>query len=169
METSEKTLLFNRKQIQQRINRIAYQIYEDCYDEKEIFIAGIQKGGYKLAAKIEKAVNEICSIKTKLVEIRIDKMNPIAKPIEISEEPEKMKGKTVILVDDVLNSGKTLIYSLRKLLNVDLKKIRTVLLIDRDHKRYPIFADFVGHTLSTTLQEHVSVELGEKGDAVYLS
>jgi pyrimidine operon attenuation protein/uracil phosphoribosyltransferase len=79
-----------------------------------------------------------------------------------------MVGKSIILVDDVLNSGKTLIYSMKAILSTDTKKIRTVLLVDRDHRRYPILTDFVGMTLSTTFQEHVSVEFGLE-DAVYLS
>ena len=165
----EKTLLLNKKQIEQRINRIAYQIYEDNFDEKEIFIVGILNTGYELAEKIEKALNKICSIKTVLVKLKIDKHHPIAVPITSSVDSSEMKGKVVILVDDVLNSGKTLIYGLRKLLNEDLKKIRTVLLVDRDHKRYPIMADYVGMTLSTTLQEHISVEFGGKEEAVFLS
>ena len=166
---SDKTLLLNKKQIEQRINRIAYQIYEDNFEEKEIFIVGILKSGYTLAEKIEKALNNICDIKTHLLQLKIDKHNHIAVTIELNADSSKMKGKVVVLVDDVLNSGKTLIYGLRKLLNEDLKKIRTVLLVDRDHKRYPIMADYVGITLSTTLQEHVSVEFGGKEEAVYLS
>lgn len=166
---SNKTLLLNKKQIEQRINRIAYQIYEDNFEEKEIFIVGIVKSGYVLAEKIEKSLNKICSIKTHLIELKLDKQSHIAVPIIISFDTSKMKGKVVVLVDDVLNSGKTLIYALRKLLNEDLKKIRTVLLVDRDHKRYPIMADYVGITLSTTMQEHISVELAGKEEAVYLS
>ena len=165
----DKTLLLNKKQIEQRINRITYQIYEDNFEEKEIFIVGIVKSGYVLAEKIEKSLNKICAIKTHLVKIKLDKQQHISVPIEISFDTSKMKGKVVVLVDDVLNSGKTLMYALRKLLNEDLKKIRTVLLVDRDHKRYPIMADYVGMTLSTTMQEHVSVELSEKEAAVYLS
>lgn len=166
---SNKTLLLNKKQIGQRINRIAYQIYEDNFEEKEIFIVGIVKSGYVLAEKIEKSLNKICNIKTQLIELKLDKQQHIEVPIIISFDTSKMKGKVVVLVDDVLNSGKTLIYALRKLLNEDLKKIRTVLLVDRDHKRYPIMADYVGITLSTTMQEHISVELAGKEEAVYLS
>lgn len=166
---SDKTLLLNKKQIEQRVNRIAYQIYEDNFEEKEIFIVGILKSGYTLAEKIETALNKICDIKTHLIQLKVDKHNHIATAIELSIDSSRIKGKVVILVDDVLNSGKTLIYGLRKLLNEDLKKIRTVLLVDRDHKRYPIMADFVGMTLSTTLQEHISVEFGGKEEAVYLS
>lgn len=165
----DKTLLLNKKQIKQRVDRIAYQVYEDCYDDAEIFIVGIQRSGFVFARKIEAALNNVCKIKTQLVELKIDKNNPIAKPIETSVDINTMQGKTVVLVDDVLNSGKTLTYALRKLLNIDLKKLRTVLLVDRDHKRYPIIADYVGLTLSTTLQEHITVEFGEREENVFLS
>ncbi|MBL7929307.1 MAG: phosphoribosyltransferase [Bacteroidia bacterium] len=169
MPQNSKTLLLDKKQIEQRINRIAFQIYEDCYTEKEIIIAGIRKNGYLLAEKIEKALKEICKLKTTLVEIKIDKDHPLETPIEISMPANEMHGKVVILVDDVLNSGKTLMYSLRKILNADLKKLRTVLLVDRDHKRYPVNADFVGITLSTTLQEHITCDLKSHNESVYLS
>ncbi len=166
MQVADKTLLLDKRQISQCIIRIAYEIYEDCYDEKEIFIVGIQRNGYKLARRIQEALNEICKIKTTLVELNMDKDNPISQPIEISVSADEMQSKAVVLVDDVLNSGKTLTYSLRKLLSTDLKKIRTVLLVDRDHKRYPIIADFVGITLSTTLKEHVTVDL--EGNTAFL-
>jgi len=163
-----QTLLLNSKQISQRINRIAYQVYEDNYNEKEIIIIGIIKNGYLLAEKIQKALNQICDIPTKLFELRIDKHNTVENEVTISGSREEMVGKSIVLVDDVLNSGKTLIYSMKAILQTDTKKIRTVLLVDRDHRRYPILTDFVGMTLSTTLQEHISVEFGKK-DAVYLS
>lgn len=166
---AEKTLILNKTQIEQRVNRIAYQIYEDNFEEKEIILVGIVNSGYQLAERIEKALKKICSVKVHLATLKINKPNPIEAPIEISLDAAFMKGKVVILVDDVLNSGKTLIYGLRKLLNEDVKKIRTVLLVDRDHKRYPIMADFVGITLSTTLKEHISVEFGGKEEAVFLS
>ncbi|MCC6384153.1 MAG: phosphoribosyltransferase [Bacteroidia bacterium] len=169
MTEQNRILLLNKEQIEQRINRIAFQIYEDCYNEKEVLIAGIRKNGFTLAAKIEKVLNKICKLKTRLIEVRIDKSHPLEKPIELSVDSKEMSGKTVILVDDVLNSGKTLTYSLRKMLNADLKKLRTVLLVDRDHKLYPVSADFVGMTLSTTMQEHVTCEFRDKDEYVYLS
>lgn len=167
MEKS-RTLLLNSRQISQRVDRISYQIFEDNYDEKEIYIVGIYQNGYLLAEKIQKAFNKISSIKTHLVELRIDKHNQVGHEVKISCNRADLNGKSIILVDDVLNSGKTLIYSMKALLEIDTKKIRTVLLVDRDHKRYPIMTDFVGMTLSTTLQEHVSVEFGQE-DGVYLS
>lgn len=163
-----KTLLLNNHQIAQRINRIAYQIYEDNFEEKEIIILGIWQNGFILAQKIQNALNEICDLKTRLLELRIDKQNQVDHEVTIGGNREDLVGKSIILVDDVLNSGKTLIYSMKEILKIDTRKIRTVLLVDRDHRRYPILTDFVGMTLSTTFQEHVSVEFGEE-DAVYLS
>jgi len=163
-----KTLLLNNHQIAQRINRIAYQIYEDNFEEKEIIIIGIWQNGFILAQKIQNALNEICDLKTRLLELRIDKQNQVDHEVTIGGNREDLVGKSIILVDDVLNSGKTLIYSMKAILKIDTQKIRTVLLVDRDHRRYPILTDFVGMTLSTTFQEHVSVEFGEE-DAVYLS
>lgn len=163
-----RTLLLNNHQIAQRIQRIAYQIYEDNFEEKEIIIIGIWQNGYLLAQKIQVAINSICDLKTTLLDLRIDKHKQFDKEVTISGDRNDLKGKSIILVDDVLHSGKTLIYSLKALLGDDTRKIRTVLLVDRDHRRYPILTDFVGMTLSTTFQEHVSVEFGEE-DAVYLS
>ena len=163
-----KTLLLNNHQISQRVSRIAYQIYEDNSDEKEIIIIGIKQNGYILAEKIFKALKGICDISIKLVELKIDKHNQVGNEVTLSCEMNELAGKSIVLVDDVLNSGKTLIYSMKALLRIDTKKIRTVLLVDRDHRRYPIMTDFVGMTLSTTFQEHVSVEFG-KEDSVYLS
>lgn len=163
-----RTLLLNDHQIRQRINRIAYQVYEDNFDEKEIVIIGIWQNGFLLAEKLVSAINAICPIKTHLFQLHIDKNDQVEKEVSISATREMMAGKSIILVDDVLNSGKTLIYAMKAILDIDTRKIRTVLLVDRDHKRYPVMADFVGITLSTALQEHVSVEFG-KEDLAWIS
>jgi len=165
-----KTLILNSKQIEQKINRIAYEIVENNYTEKEIIIAGISKNGFLLAQRLNAVLKKIASIKTTLIEIVIDKENPLAKEIKISLSEKELKNKVVILVDDVLNSGKTLIFGAKPFLVSPLKRLTTVVLVDRGHNRYPIKADFVGLSLSTTLQEHISVELDKKGkEAVYLS
>lgn len=163
-----KTLLLDKKAIQHRIDCIAYQLYEDNYKESELYIVGIHDRGYTLAKKLEKALNKLSPIKTTLFELKIDKDNPLSREIEISGDIKILKGKVVVIVDDVINSGKSLMYSLRPFLDVNVKKLRTVLLIDRDHKRYPIRANYVGLRLSTTLKEHVSVNFKSGEEAVYL-
>ncbi len=165
-----KTLILNNKQIEQKINRIAYQIYENNYDEKEIIIAGIAFNGYLLSKRVANVLQTISPIKTTLIEIVINKENPLAAEIKISLTDKELKNKVIVLVDDVLNSGKTLIFGAKPFLISSVKRITTAVLVDRGHNRYPIKADFVGLSLSTTLKEHITVELNKKGnDAVYLS
>ena len=158
----------NQLQIQQKVNRLAYQIYEDNFEETEVFVAGISPGGYKFAERIVAALKEICPLMVTLIEVKLDKDNPYSKPVQLSMDGKLMERKVVILVDDVLNSGKTLVYSMKPFLDMHLKKLRILVLINRNHKRYPVSPDFSGLTLSTTLQEHVYVELGKAGDSVSL-
>lgn len=164
-----KTLILNNKQIQQKINRIAYEIYENNYDEKEIIIAGIANNGFLLAKKIAEALQTISPLKTKLIEIVIDKKKPLSTEIKLRLTDKELINKVIILVDDVLNSGRTLIFGAKPFLTIPVKRLTTAVLVDRGHNRYPIKADFVGLSLSTTLLEHITVEINKKGkEAVYL-
>ncbi len=164
-----QTPVLNKKQIAQKINRIAWQVYEDNFSEKEIIIAGIAKTGFLLAQRIAAVLGKISPLKIKLVKIILDKENPLTCNIEPQLSAKELKGKIVVLVDDVLNSGMTLTYSLCPFLDSDVKKIRTVILVDRNHKRFPIGADFTGISLATTLQEHITVDLEGDEDSVVLS
>ena len=165
-----KTLILNSKQIEQKINRIAYEIYENNYGEKEIIIAGIADNGYLLAKRIADVLQKISSIKAQLIGIAFDKENPFTKEVKLELSDKQLKNKVVILVDDVLNSGKTLIFGAKLFLNAPVKRLTTAVLVDRGHNRYPIKADVVGLSMSTTLQEHITVELNKKGkEAAYLS
>lgn len=166
----KKTLILNSKQIQQKINRIAYEIYENNYTESEIIIAGIASNGYLFAKRLTEVLISISPVKIKLIEIVIDKKNPLSKEITIALSEKELKNKVIVLVDDVLDSGKTLIFGAKPFLNSPIKALTTAVLVDRGHNRYPIKADFVGLSLSTTLQEHVTVELDKKGkETAYLS
>jgi pyrimidine operon attenuation protein / uracil phosphoribosyltransferase len=164
-----KTLILNSKQIEQKINRIAFQIYENNYGEKEIIVAGISDNGYLFAKRIVDVLQKISPIKAKLIEIKIHKENPAASEIKISLTDKELKNKVIILVDDVLNSGRTLIFGAKPFLISPVKRLTTAVLVDRGHNRYPIKADFVGLSLSTTLQEHITVELKKGKESVYLS
>src|ERR1035437_9811683 len=166
---NSKTLILSNRQIQQRIDRIAYQIYENNYQEKEIIIAGITKNGYTLAERISEKFKEISPIKLKLAEVIINKKNPLSEKIKVNLPEKELKDRVVIVVDDVLESGRTMMYAIDPFLKFSVKRLITVVLVDRDHHSYPIKADFVGISLATTMQEHISVELnGSANDAVYL-
>lgn len=165
-----KSLILNHTQIEQKINRIAYEIYENNYDEKSIVIAGIAKNGYLLAERIAAVLQKISKIKIQLIEIKLDKENPFDSSSKLKLSDKELKNQVVILVDDVLNSGKTLIFGAKLFLNSPVKRLTTAVLVDRGHNRYPIKADVVGLSLSTTLQEHITVELHKKGkETVFLS
>ncbi|RZL34345.1 MAG: phosphoribosyltransferase [Pedobacter sp.] len=167
---NNQVLILDKKQIAQKINRIAYQILEDNLDEKEIILAGIWDRGYKLALRLQTVLQEIASFKVTILRVDLEKQN--SKLVAKTDLPEsEWKNKVVILVDDVLNSGKTLAYGLGVFLNTPHKKIRTVVLVDRSHKIFPIATDFVGLELATILKEHVDVVLDVDGeeDRVYLS
>ena len=163
-----KTKVLNSNQIQQKINRLAYQLHENNYEEHEVYIVGIAERGFLLAERIATVLESISNLKVHLGKIKLDKSNPMDGSIECDFDNEKLSGKVVLLVDDVVNSGKTLIYAVNYFLKFPLKKLRTVVLIDRKHNNFPVRVDFVGVSLSTTLQEHVSVELGNGSDSVFL-
>ena len=164
----EKTKILDKKQLQQKINRLAWQIYEKNYTEKEIVIVGIEKRGVELANRISEVVSSISNIKVVRATINLDKDNPYDAEIKCSLASSEIKEKVVLLVDDVLSSGKTLMYAASKFLSVPLRKLSTVVLVNRNHNRYSIKADYEGMSLSTTLQEHIHVVFG-KEEGIYLS
>jgi pyrimidine operon attenuation protein/uracil phosphoribosyltransferase len=161
--------ILNHQQIQQKLDRIAYQILEDNYGETELVIAGILPRGNFLAARLKMILEEISHFTITLITIEIEKQSTslIAKT---DTGLQICSNKVVILVDDVLNSGKTLSYGFGVFLDVPLKKLRTVVLVDRNHKSFPVTTDYAGIALSTVLKEHVEVVLSEDGgeDEVYL-
>lgn len=163
-----KTLILDHKQIQQKINRLAYQIYEANYQENEIVIAGIEPNGAVLAERIGNKLSEISSVKVNVAKLKVNKDNPLNSELICETGGCDFTGKSIVLADDVLNSGRTMIYGVKYFLEYPIKQLHTVVLVDRDHKRFPIRADYIGLALSTNLQEHVSVELNENNDAVYL-
>lgn len=168
MTAATKTIVLQHEQIQQKINRIAYEIYENNVSSKILFVVGIEKEGYILAERLSAILKSISPIEIKLVKLSLHKDEPLEHPIQLSVHVNDLADNSVILVDDVLNSGKTLIYAAHYLLQSPLKNLNTVCLVDRLHRRFPIRADFVGLTLSTTLQEHIQVEFNPGNDIVYL-
>jgi len=166
----KKLLILNKKQIQQRIDRMAYQILEDNLGEEELIMAGIVDKGYVIAKRLKTVLESISEIKVTLMKIEINKdISHLEANADL--DLDLVSNKVVILVDDVLNSGRALAYGLGVFLDIPLKKLRTLVLIDRSHRNFPISPDFTGLELATILKEHVDVILDEKSeeDAVYLS
>ena len=153
---SEHTTILDQKAISHKIKRIAYQIYEANVREEEVIIAGIKQNGYQLAQQLKKEVEKISPLKVVLCEVQIDKRSPID-AVSASMELEDFENRSLVLVDDVLHSGTTLIYGVRHFLSVPLKRFKTAVLVDRNHKKYPVKADFKGISLSTSINENVDV------------
>lgn len=167
--TEKHLLILNSQQIDQKLTRMAYQILEDNFDETEIVIAGILPSGGKVAERLKMILDDIAPFKSTLIGIELDKDSSRLQA-RFDFDLDICSNKVVILVDDVLNSGKTLAYGFGVFRDVPLKKLRTAVLIDRNHKRFPMTTDFAGMALSTVLKEHVEVILDMEGeeDAVYL-
>ena len=165
-----RTLIINSEKVNQKITRIAYEILENNFEEEELILVGISKRGYQFAEKVYESLQKIDpKLKTSLFSISLDKDNVFdLEKIKFSGDLNLLTNKTVIVIDDVLNSGKTLMYAVRHLLGTNIKKLNTALLVDRRHRNFPIRADFAGLTLSTTLKEHISVIFEENEVNVFL-
>jgi len=157
----QRTRVLDKNQLNQKLDRLAWQIYENNYKEKDIIIAGIADRGIILAKMIERKLTKISKLKIKLVTITLDKDNPYSKDIHVDINEKEFQDKVIIIIDDVLNSGKTMMYAAKHFLSVPLNKLSTAVLVNRNHNLFPIKADFIGLSLSTTLKEHISVELRE--------
>ena len=166
---SKKTKILSGHAIKQKVDRIAWEIYENNLAFNEIILVGICGRGELLAKMISKSLDEISLIKTRLAILVLDKDNPYQNKVKINLNISDYSGKVVVLVDDVLNSGKTLMFAARYFLTTPLLKLSTVVLIDRNHNRYPIKADYIGLSLATTLKEYITVTLTGRDKGVYLS
>lgn len=162
-------IILNGERIGRITRRLAHQIMEEVFGEKEAVLAGIFPNGSILAGRLKKLAEERVRTRFLQIEIRLDKQNPGESPIILEGlRGEDLKNKTVILVDDVMNSGKTGAFAISELLKYKIKKIKTAVLVERNHKDFPIKADYVGYSLSTNLHDHVEVILDEEDDRAVL-
>ena len=164
----KRSIILTDKEIKHKLKRIAFEIYENNTNNKEVVIAGIAKNGFLLAKKLKIILEQISPIKVTSCEVKMDKKNPL-KSVETSIAENNYKNKSLVLVDDVLNSGTTLMYAVRHFLNVPLKQFNTAVLVNRNHKKYPVKADFKGISLSTSMQEHITVEVIGNEITAYLN
>ena len=151
-----KNKILNTDQIKKIVKRIAYQIQENNLEYSEIILIGVYNNGYMLAKIIEKELKQISKSSIELISIKINKKNPLDK-IDLDCKKEYLKNKSIVLIDDVLHTGRTLIYCVKHLLDMSPINFNTVVLVDRNHKKFPIKVDFKGISLSTSMSEHVEV------------
>lgn len=155
-----QNLILSEVQVNQIIRRIAFEIYENNFDEKNIVVVGIYDKGYLLAERIVRELLAIAEgVKISLIKLEINKEKPLASEVTLDVPSKNLKGKVIILVDDVLNTGKTMAHSMSALLEVEVKKLQIAVLVNRSHKQFPLSANYKGYELSTTIDEHVDVKL----------
>jgi pyrimidine operon attenuation protein / uracil phosphoribosyltransferase len=164
---ADKNLILDAGQVKQKIRRMAFEIYENNFKEKSLVIAGIDGQGYVLAKLLAKEVETVAGIEVVLVKVSLDKFAPQQGEVTLDCDMKAVKKKCIVMVDDVLNTGRTLAYGLKPFLDTEVKKIETAVLVNRSHTLFPIYPQYTGYELSTTIKDHVVVELG-KDAAVYL-
>lgn len=155
-----KVLILDKEQIDSKLQRMAYEVWEHNSNETAVTLIGVETTGMTVAQNLATRIRKISPLQVEVLSVKMNKRNPLADKIAIDAD---LTGKSVVLVDDVSNSGKTLLYALRPVLDYDTTKILVAVLVERKHKAFPLSPDIVGHTVSTTIQEHIEVE-AQHGD-----
>jgi pyrimidine operon attenuation protein/uracil phosphoribosyltransferase len=164
----DKSMVLDQRQIQQKIERIAFEIYENTFEEEILYVAGISGNGFLLAERMVGLLSKISDQDVRLFEVTVNKDNPLDETIKLSIDDSDLSARTVIIFDDVINSGRTMIHAVRRILDNKLNVLKVATLVNRTHRRFPVQADFVGLNISTTLQDNIIVELGDN-EIAYLA
>ena len=161
--------LLDEHQIEKKIERIAFEILENNYKEKTIILAGINNNGLSFAELLLEKLEQHGKIKILLTQIQLSPAAPLKKEITIQTPIKELKNKVIIIVDDVVNTGRTVFYAFKPLLDILPKKVEVAALVNRTHKSFPIKVDYVGMSLATTVEEDIQVRLrGKRKKAVFL-
>jgi pyrimidine operon attenuation protein/uracil phosphoribosyltransferase len=166
-ELIEKTLVLNSAQINQKIKRMAFEVFENNPKEKSLVLVGIDGQGHAFAKLLAKEIRTIAGIEVDIIKVSVDKLAVTQCDVIINAEATTFKKRVVILVDDVMNSGRTLAYAMKPFLETGIKKLEVAVLVNRSHTLFPIMPTYTGYELATTLTDHVKVSLGKQA-AVYL-
>jgi pyrimidine operon attenuation protein/uracil phosphoribosyltransferase len=169
MTAPTKNAILTPAQVEQKIRRIAFEVYENHFDETDLVLAGIEGQGYRFAQRLADHLRAISPLRVDVAELGLDKTQPNARPVTFDRPAESLQGRCIVVCDDVLYTGRTLAYSLSPFFRIVPKKLQVAVIVDRGYRRYPISADYVGYALSTTLSEHVEVVLEGEGAGVFLS
>lgn len=161
--------ILDNKQVDQKLERLAYQILENNIEEKEIVFLGINNNGLRFAKYLKDVFDKITEVPSRLGNVSLNAAQPTAEDVTIDLELSSLKKSNIIIVDDVANTGRTIFYAIKPLLDVVPKKVEAAVLVDRKHKKFPIKVDYVGLSLATTLKENIKVDLSKKSQkSVYL-
>jgi pyrimidine operon attenuation protein/uracil phosphoribosyltransferase len=160
-----RVLLLNNNQIERKLLRMAWQIWEHNSNRQAITLVGIQRGGAALAERLAHELGRICPLKIDVVSLELAKRQPLEAPVNLSAP---ISAKSVVLVDDVANSGKTLLYALQPIAATNPEKVLIAVLVDRKHKSFPVNPDIIGHQVATTLQENILVSVQPGGMEAWL-
>jgi len=160
----KKQIILSKEEINNKINRISFSIIEDYYQEKVITLIGFAKNGYVIAQKLKHTIEKKHKIKISLHQIKVKEKDEY----EIYPPLEHNHLKHVFLVDDVLKSGRTIIYGIKEILKYKMTSLKTIILVNRNHNEFPIGVDYVGLNLSTTLKDHIEVILKKNQEIAYL-
>jgi pyrimidine operon attenuation protein / uracil phosphoribosyltransferase len=162
----DRILILDNDRIGKKLQRMAYQIWEHNSHESELHFIGIEGTGTAVARELASRLRAISKLEVVIHTLRMNKKQPLSESIDLAAN---LNGKSVVLIDDVANSGKTLLYAMKPILAFEPKKILVAVLVDRKHKSFPVSPDIVGHTVATTLQEHIEVVCeGENITSAYL-
>ena len=152
----EKNFILNQEIAAKKLKRMAFEILENNLDEKSFILAGIRENGTVIAHTIQDLLKEISGLQIEVITVNLDKKNPK----EVTFTPQlNFREQVVILMDDVSNTGKTLLHAIRPFLDTNPKKIQTLVLVERSHKTFPVKTDYVGLSIATTIQEHIYVDV----------
>ncbi len=162
--------LLNKRQITQKIKRLAIEILENNFGEQEIILAGINNSGMSFAKMIHRHLKKLSDTTFRLTRIRLNPANPLDSAVTIGLSEQELQNKVIIIIDDVANTGRTIFYATKPLMNILPKRVEVAVLVDRKHKSFPVKVDYMGLSLATTLQENIDVQLIDVDEqAVYLN
>ena len=161
-------LILDSHKCLQKMKRMALQILEDHYSEKKIVLIGIEERGYELAHRLQDILLELGDKSFELIRLSIDKKLSEQSVAKLDTDVNELTGESIIIVDDVANTGRVLTYALKPFLNIRPKQLRTLALVDRKHKIFPVSVDYVGLSLSTTMKEHIEVSVQDGAFNAYL-
>lgn len=153
---AERKYILSKEVVAKKLRRLALEVVENNYDEPQLILVGIRENGMVIANEISEYLKEIFNGEITIIELSLNKKRPeevtLNRAIDFND-------KAVLLIDDVANSGSTMLYALKPLLETFPKKIQTLALVERTHKSFPIDVDYVGLSVSTTPDQHIFVEV----------